>query len=225
MPFSLPVLVRLRRRANRLRNALNRGVHQRSHATTLNRYPAVFSAVAGLVRAETPVPAVLSFGCSTGEECRSLATHFPGAPITGTDISATVLKRARETCRDLPQLDFLRSPDLMASGRRFDAIFAMSVLCRHRETREAEDIAQIYPFADFARTATDLAGLTLPGGYLVLFNGNYRFEDVPAAADFAPVDIGPVRDRVMRQRVALFDPDGKRRADQSAGIVFRRNRD
>jgi chemotaxis methyl-accepting protein methylase len=48
--------------------------------TAPNRYPEIFAAA---VAAAAAARRILSFGCSTGEECVSLAEYFPKAEIIG----------------------------------------------------------------------------------------------------------------------------------------------
>ena len=57
--------------------ALTPGSHQLVDWTAPNRYPEIFAAAAAAARR------ILSFGCSTGEECVSLAEYFPKAEIIG----------------------------------------------------------------------------------------------------------------------------------------------
>jgi hypothetical protein len=90
----------------------------------------------------------------------------------------------------------------------------MSVLCRHRATRNRDQIAAIYPFARFAEAAGRLARLTRPGGYLVIYNSNYRFSDLPEAAGFVAVPLPDAGD-AMGARTRLFDPEGRVLPDQT----------
>lgn len=60
--------------------ALTPGSHQLVDWTAANRYPEIFAAAAA---AAPDARRILSFGCSTGEECVSLAEYFPKAEIIG----------------------------------------------------------------------------------------------------------------------------------------------
>jgi SAM-dependent methyltransferase len=201
------------------------GVHQLSHATATDRYPALFGAVAGLARPSAGTPRrILSFGCSSGEECATLARYFPDAEIVGADISPRVLRTARHTWRHLERVRFVSTADLFAGDESFDLVFAMSVLCRHRDTQHATRSDDIYPFPQFEATVGELARRVRDGGLLVIFNANYRFEDTALAAGFEPVAVDcRADDRLMNVRVRLFAPDGLVLPDQSqAHVVFRR---
>lgn len=201
------------------------GVHQLSHATATDRYPALFGAVAGLARPRAGTPRrILSFGCSSGEECATLARYFPDAEIVGADISPRVLRTARRTWRHLERVRFVSTGDLFAGADTFDLVFAMSVLCRHRDTQHATRSDDIYPFAQFEATVGQLARRVRADGLLVIFNANYRFEDTAPADGFEPVAVEcRTDDRLMNVRVRLFAPDGLVLPDQSqAHVVFRR---
>lgn len=201
------------------------GVHQLSHATATDRYPGLFGAVADLARPQAAAPRrILSFGCSSGEECATLARYFPDAEIVGADISPRVLRAARRTWRHLERVRFVSTADLFAADETFDLIFAMSVLCRHRDTQHATRSDDIYPFAQFEATVGELARRVRADGMLVIFNANYRFEDTALADRFEPVAVEcGTDDRLMNVRVRLFAPDGLVLPDQSrAHVVFRR---
>ena len=55
-----------------------------SSRTTLDRYPELFRAASQQMPDATRI---LSYGCSTGEECATLTRYFPAAEIVGTDIN------------------------------------------------------------------------------------------------------------------------------------------
>ncbi|MGH6804879.1 MAG: class I SAM-dependent methyltransferase [Methyloceanibacter sp.] len=125
-----------------------------SNNTRLDRYPGLFQAAAtALPRARQ----VLSFGCSTGEECATLSGYFPNAHIVGADINVANLAIARRRFNS-PQIEFVNSEDrrltLLAP---FDAIFCMAVLrIPHGYKKEfrARVIAR-YPFARFEGECPD----------------------------------------------------------------------
>ena len=189
--------------------------------TQADRYPIIFRAMRDL-HEETANLRILSFGCSTGEEIQSLDAHyFTGARIDGVDIDEAALIAARSkayTNNEVAIFDF----DTFAGGTEtYNLIFAMSVLCRWPTTKGLRDISDIYPFSAFAKTATLLHARLAPGGHLVIFNANYRFEDTEAFA--ADCEVVPVVFE-EEQFVHKFAPDGKRLVDENAGVVFLRRR-
>lgn len=69
---------------------------QLSHMTKLNRFPKIFESAKKL----QPNPKrILSFGCSTGEECVTLSELFPDAEIVGIDIDFHSIRYARRTVK------------------------------------------------------------------------------------------------------------------------------
>ena len=73
-----------RRKLAKLIALIHPGFHQIPNTTALNRYPEIFACAAN---AAPDTRRILSFGCSTGEECVTLASYFPAAQIVGTDIN------------------------------------------------------------------------------------------------------------------------------------------
>lgn len=68
------------------------GYCQLSHQTKEERFPKIFD---NLVKLKPKAKRILSFGCSSGEECFSLAKRFPEAEIIGLDLDYYSIKRAR----------------------------------------------------------------------------------------------------------------------------------
>jgi ubiquinone/menaquinone biosynthesis C-methylase UbiE len=105
--------------------------------------------------------AVLEFGCGTGRVAVPLARS--GLAVTGVDVSAAMLARARERgagiengSLTLEQAD-MRDCDLRAAGQRFESVFVPLGGLQHMET--AADVAAV-----FANIARHLA----PGGLAVV---------------------------------------------------------
>lgn len=65
---------------------------------------------------------ILDFGCGTGTATPLLVEAFPGASVTGVDISARSLEIARESYRALPA-DFIELQDF-SSGSGYDLAFS-----------------------------------------------------------------------------------------------------
>src|SRR5262249_17422028 len=150
-----------------------RGVHQLSHNTREDRYPAIFDAVCECLPSEGAE--VLSFGCSTGEEPAALAERLPTARIVGADVSNHVLKRARRRYGQRTNISFVNAAkSRLDDVGPFDAIFAMSVFCRQPDTDSLANCSELYPFQRFDEACSSLDALLRPGGYLILYNTNYR---------------------------------------------------
>src|SRR6185436_431998 len=69
--------------------------HQLTSTTSPDRYPELFTEAAKACRQQTDgFTTILSYGCSTGEECFSLNKYFKKAKIIGVDINKLNLKKA-----------------------------------------------------------------------------------------------------------------------------------
>ena len=100
-----------RRKTSKLLALLLPGFHQIPNKTSLDRYPEIFAAA---VAAVPEARRILSFGCSTGEECVTLASYFPGALIVGTDINPLNLLKAMKHRND--RIRFVYAIDRILSG-------------------------------------------------------------------------------------------------------------
>jgi SAM-dependent methyltransferase len=157
--------------------------------TSPDRYPEELAAVATALG--TDEPAVLSFGCSSGEELLSVRARFPGARIRGIDVNPLAVRTARRKVRGDPGTSVVRAGD--ASGEplaAYDVVLALAVF-RHADLNAAPPRCDgVIRFADFERTVAGLARCVRPGGLLVLRHANFRFTDCDVAAGFEPVRTG-----------------------------------
>jgi SAM-dependent methyltransferase len=182
-------------------SVLHPGCHQGPNRTALNRYPEVFAAAAA---AAPHARRVLSFGCSTGEECVTLAEYFPKAEIIGADINPVILLKARKHRSD--RIRFVYASDRILSGLGgFDAIFCMAVL------RSAGQ----YPFESFEERALFLETMVRPGGLLVIHNSPYRFGDTARKYSYETIPVDASRD------IGSFLPDGVTEVEPD-GSIFRK---
>jgi SAM-dependent methyltransferase len=160
------------------------------HATTsADRYPEELDAVAAALG--TPAPAILSFGCSSGEELVSLRARFPTATIRGLDVNPMAVRNARKRVRGDERTSVARAGD--ASGEppaSYDVVLALAVF-RHGDLNDAPPSCDdVIRFADFERTVAGLARCVRPGGVFVIRHANFRFTDCAVAAGFEPVSTG-----------------------------------
>lgn len=163
---------------------LHPGCHQIPNKTALNRYPEIFTAAAA---AAPDARRILSFGCSTGEECITLADYFPKAQIVGADINPVNLLTAMRRKND--RIRYVYASDRLLNGfGGFDAVFCMAVLL----TMRRKNIAQHYPFDRFAERARYLESLVRPGGVFVIQGATYRFCDAARGSyEAIPVGVKP----------------------------------
>ncbi len=160
--------------------------HQLTSTTFPNRYPELFSEVKRIFN-EHPIiqnEVILSFGCSTGEECFSLREYFSTAKIVGVDINKINLRKALRANTD-DRIAFMHSDKTnIANQGPYNIIFCLSVLCRWGDTEFVDNCEDIYPFAKYHETVVLLADNLKSGGLLVIYNSNFRFEDSSAFKDF-----------------------------------------
>ena len=200
-------------------------------STRADRHPAIFRAAS---IAMPHAASVLSYGCSTGLEPRTLAErYFPDARVVGLDVSAEALAQARLTNADLAgrvTIAHSTRENLSALGP-YDVVFAMNVLCRWPETRGLRDIGGLFPFAQFCEQVALLDSSLNQGGLLVIAGSSFEFLHTPTAggydlvADRRVVDLGGVK---VFDRHGLEVPPHKTTAciyrkrtaeDGSAGLV------
>jgi len=177
------------------------GCHQIPNLTALNRYPEIFAAAAA---AAPHAKRVLSFGCSTGEECVTLAEYFTTAQIVGTDINPVNLLKARKHRNH--RIRFVYASDRVLSGfGGFDVVFCMAVL----RTSKRRRIYRHYPFDRFMERAQFLESLVKPRGLLVIHNAAYRFSDIPRRSPYDIVPLATEHDKVyLPDGITETNPDG-----------------
>jgi SAM-dependent methyltransferase len=183
--------------------ALLPGIHQISAKTAFNRYPQIFAAAAA---ACPDAKHILSFGCSTGEECATLQLYYPCATILGADVNPLSLWRAQRRYRN-GSISFAYAADrALTSSGPFDAIFCLTVL---RDTRldGKSSIQEAYPFDRFDERVSFLHSLLKPGGLLVFYGNMYRFCDTSVAGlyDVVPLVHTPVGKNITFARDGAND--------------------
>jgi len=187
--------------------SLHPGCHQVPSKTALNRYPEIFAAAAA---AAPYARRILSFGCSTGEECVTLADYFPAAQIVGADINPVNLLTAMRRGGD--RIRYVYASDrLLNRFGGFDAVFCMAVL----RTPKQDHIAEHYPFERFAERAHYLESLVRPGGLLVIHNATYRFSDAAPSFAYEAIPVAANHNNV-------YLPDGMTEAKPESCIFRKR---
>lgn len=120
---------------------------------------------------------ILSFGCSTGEEMKSLRAYFPAAEIMDCDVDISEAAAAGLEV-------FLSSPESVVAAAPFDIVFAMSVLCY---SSPGVPLPDVFSFAEFEMHARSIHRALKPGGLFCLYNASYQFEELPFASEYRPV--------------------------------------
>jgi SAM-dependent methyltransferase len=198
---------------------------QVNNKTALDRYPIIFEDVANATR-KLPARRVLSYGCSTGEEALILSSkYFQDAQVIGVDVSETALAKARILTAGMPRVSIHHStPETLAGQGPYEAIFAMSVLCRWPTSKDMDNIAALFPFDQFCAQVATLDAVLQPGGVLVIYNANYEFLHAPVSAGY---DLVLGSQLYHSGNVKKFRPDGNAAPGRSptACIYRKRNAD
>lgn len=152
---------------------------QISSQTCEDHYPEIFSHVRSLcsgggdassVDQNRTTHKVLSFGCATGDEVRSLS-RMGYATVHGVEINPALLEVARK--RDpRPDVYYKNISDIPAN-ESYDVIFAMAVLCRFPSKNPLLE----FPFADFDDVIRMLDERLAVGGLLVIVNAQYDLRE------------------------------------------------
>ena len=153
--------------------------HQLTSVTASDRYPELFSEVHSVVQDKHHL-SILSFGCSTGEECFTMQTYFPNAEITGVDINKSNLRKANRRNKHHNIKFLFSTPETIIQHGKYDLVFCLSVLCRWEDTKDLDNCEHIYPFTKFSQTITMLADQVKSQGLLIVYNSNFKFEDTEA---------------------------------------------
>jgi|DewCreStandDraft_4_1066084.scaffolds.fasta_scaffold16949_5 hypothetical protein len=158
--------------------SFNAKQHQLTSTTSYDRYPELFDAARNYITTRGfGRVSILSFGCSTGEECFTLRRYFPHAKIYGTDINRLNLLMATRANSD-PDIQFFYSnEENIRQHGPYHIIFCLSVLCRWEDTKDLDDCSAVYPFEKFDRTVAQLSECLIPGGIMVIYNSNFCLED------------------------------------------------
>jgi hypothetical protein len=177
-----------RHRSENLTRAFHRDAHfQGATYSEPNRYPELFAAATRHLQRK-PAPTLLSFGCATGEEARSLADYLPNATVIGVDINRWCLAQCRKT-NPSPRVQFLlaRSPEFAALAN-LDAIFAMAVFQRSQNRVNTAPTAHgSFTFAIFEQQIAQLDSKLAQGGLFFIDHADFRFEDTAAARHYIPL--------------------------------------
>jgi SAM-dependent methyltransferase len=194
--------------------------------TRENRYPVIFGFIQAALNAR-PVDggaiAILSFGCSTGEEVFTLRRYFPAARIKGLDINPAniAICEQRLAERGDSRIAFARAESTRGEADgAYDAVFCMAVL-RHGSLGDPNVTRcdHLLRFEDFENAVADFSRCLRSGGLLAMAHSNFRFADTRTSADFETL-------LTIKSQVPLFGRDNRRLTDagDTIGAVFRKLR-
>jgi hypothetical protein len=191
--------------------------HQLTSTTALNRYPELFNEARNATFKDQL--AILSFGCSTGEECSTMTSYYPGARIIGVDINRRNLKKAiSHNNNENVKFMFSSNANITEHGK-YDIIFCLSVLCRWEDTKDVMTCEKIYPFHKFEETVEFLSDQIATGGLFVIYNSNFKFEDTKAFSNFEIVATPSVTNSGF---VHKFDANNRRVHETHRHCIYRK---
>jgi chemotaxis methyl-accepting protein methylase len=154
---------------------------QKSHFTVYNRHPELFDSIKQFYMHEhnSEPQRILSFGCSNGSEALTmLQEYFPRATVVGVDIDDEILEHARNaTQKYANQTIFLNantSNKTAADYGPYDVVLANNVLCRFPSETPTRD----FTFEAFEAALRELDHLVKVDGVLMIYNNQYRVEDM-----------------------------------------------
>lgn len=186
--------------------------------TAENRYPDLFTIARKYLGAKCDIPnnfeqfRILSYGCSTGEEVKSLNDFLPNARIIGTDINLWCIKQARKKFRNknFRFIQNISDIDEITGDEEYDAIFALAVL-QHTINRSAKnDIARKFLFQNFEHEVNKFDNILKPGGLLVIDNTDFDFLDTNIARHYKPLDVQENKRKTGRP---VFTTNNKKKSD------------
>jgi chemotaxis methyl-accepting protein methylase len=197
---------------------------QTSTVTALDRYPSIFESATRAIAERNGTTKVLSFGCSTGAEVFTLdSIYLEGCEIIGLDINYEAIKEAKtRPISNKNKISYFETKEFDYK-QKFDVIFAMSVLCNWPQTQNKLYIKDMYSFDDFSQQTIEIDRLLNVGGFFVIHNSNYYFEDTTTFLDsykiydVAQSDIG---------FVTRFDKKSKPYSNNRSGnVIFQKIKD
>ena len=181
-------------------------IMQTASTTFMDRHPDIFDFLK-LQFGDQQIR-LLSFGCSTGEECFSLRNYLPNAKITGVDINPNSILSAKKNSLVDGNMEFVcLSPNALHQLGQFDVILALSVLCKNPEAQELNDISSIYPFHRYNSIVTLLDSQLNKNGYLIIRSSNFRLKDSSVFSNYSVVNFEKRRDP---KDFPKFDSNNKR---------------
>lgn len=140
--------------------------NQISTFTNYNRYPDIFKEISNITPSTNKI---LSFGCSTGEECETLQElYFPNVNIVGLDINKKIINNNNIKKNKYKNIEYYS--DIKDISGNFDLIVANSVMCIW-----PEQYNNIYKFETFEKTLKVIDSLLNKNGYLCIYNSKYLF--------------------------------------------------
>ncbi len=148
-----------------------------------------------LARAPAEVRAALDVGCGTGELVVKLARRYPGARIVGVDISAAMLRQARQKDHGAAAVELLEGSvyTLPFPDASFDLV--TNTISSHF-------------YRDFTAAARELARVAAPGATLAMASlGNGPLRHLPGSTG-KEIKVGDMAYRAPAHQRAMLEEAG-----------------
>jgi hypothetical protein len=185
--------------------------HQISTLTVSNRYPLLFKECT-LYLQNMENPQIISFGCSTGEEVRTLGQYLPSAIIYGIDISNWCIKQSKKLNQSFTHFFYNRTSLEFESIQNVDAIFCMAVFQRTEDRLPGnKNDTKLFKFSAFEEEIVLLDKKLKKGGLLIIDFSDFNFMDTIVATNYAPLDF---ENNQFLRKQPLFDKNNHKIADE-----------
>ena len=186
----------------------NKDQNQVSTFTKENRYPTLFKITKEYFKKQNkPFKKIniLSYGCSTGEEVKTLNDYMSNSNITGIDINKWCIKQAKNKYKNSNFLFTSKFNEI--ETKKYDAIFALAVLqYTINRTAKENSIAQKFLFEDFEREVIKLDKLLKPNGLLIIDHADFNFLDTEISNNYLTLE---VENNLIKRNRPLFDKNNK----------------
>lgn len=156
-------------------------INQINHTTMYNRHPEIFAECREILGDNLKI---LSFGCSTGEEVKTLKNlYFKNSQIDGFDLNENIIADIKRYRSDIdPSCNFFHSLNQMTENS-YDVIFCLSVLTRN------PDPDKTYSFKLFDDTLKIIDKYLKPNGHICIWNSRFEFRDSTIYDKYSPVEM------------------------------------
>lgn len=188
----------------------NKYHYQVSTFTKEDRYPFLFRYCAQYLQ-QFVAPKILSFGCSTGEEVRTLGRYLPNAFIIGIDINKWCIKQCNKNNRKTNFFFYHRLSKEFKTLDSLDAVFCMAVFQRtENRTNKNNTTASGFNFELFEKELILLDSKLKVGGLLIIDHADFSFMDTVIAERYMPSEFE--QNLLLRNR-PLFNRDNIKISD------------
>jgi hypothetical protein len=162
--------------------------HQISTYTKSNRYPVVFKECSQYLQ-NIDSPRIISFGCSTGEEVRTLGQYIPNATIYGVDINQWCIKQCIKQNSSSSHYFYHRLSREFECLQNIDAIFCMAVFQKTDDRLpNKKDNTKLFTFSAFEEDILFLDQKLNTNGLLIIDHSDFSFMDTAVAKNYVPLN-------------------------------------